>query len=64
LAQQTPLSAVAIGTALPESLRGAPSASVLNSIEEIKLQAPAGQSQAIAKALAQALWYAEVALLS
>ncbi|MFA7339948.1 MAG: DUF1501 domain-containing protein [Candidatus Obscuribacterales bacterium] len=63
LAQQTPLSAVAIGTALPESLRGAPSASVLNSIEEIKLQAPAGQSQAIAKALAE-LYGAEVALLA
>lgn len=63
LAQQTPLSAVAIGTALPESLRGAPSASVLNSIEEIKLQAPAGQSQAIAKALAK-LYGAEVALLA
>ncbi|MBP9093509.1 DUF1501 domain-containing protein [bacterium] len=63
LEQQTPLSAVAIGTALPESLRGAPSASVLNSIEEIKLQAPAGQSQAIAKALAK-LYGAEVALLA
>jgi uncharacterized protein (DUF1501 family) len=63
LVQQTPLSAVAIGTALPESLRGAPSASVLNSIEEIKLQAPAGQSIAIAKALAK-LYSAEVALLA
>ncbi|MBA4077561.1 MAG: hypothetical protein C0508_21215, partial [Cyanobacteria bacterium PR.023] len=63
IGQQTPLSAVAIGTALPESLRGAPSASVLNSIEEIKLQAPAGQSQAIAKALAQ-LYGTEVALLA
>ncbi len=63
IGQQTPLSAVAIGTALPESLRGAPSASVLNSIEEIKLQAPTGQSQAIAKALAQ-LYGTEVALLA
>lgn len=63
IGQQTPLSAVAIGTALPESLRGAPSASVLNSIEEIKLQAPTGQSQAIAKALAQ-LYGTEAALLA
>lgn len=63
LARQTPLSAVAIGTALPESLRGAPSASVLNSIEEIKLEAPAGQSQAIVTALAK-LYGTEVALLA
>ena len=63
LGQQTPLSAVAIGTALPESLRGAPSVSVLNSIEDIKLQAPPGQSQKIANALAK-LYGAEVALLA
>ncbi|CAN5576708.1 DUF1501 domain-containing protein [soil metagenome] len=63
LGQQTPLSAVAIGTALPESLRGAPSVSVLNSIEDIKLQAPPGQSQAIAQALAK-LYGSEVALLA
>jgi uncharacterized protein (DUF1501 family) len=60
---QTPLSAVAIGTALPEALRGAPAASVLNSIDELKLKVPAGDTQAIAAALAK-LYETEVDLLA
>ncbi|MBS1997476.1 MAG: DUF1501 domain-containing protein [Cyanobacteria bacterium SZAS LIN-2] len=61
--RQTPLSAVAIGTALPEALRGAPAASVLNSIDELKLQAPAGDTSTIARALAK-LYDTEVDLLA
>jgi uncharacterized protein (DUF1501 family) len=60
---QTPLSAVAIGTALPEALRGAPAASVLNSLDELKLKAPAGDALAVARALAR-LYETEVDLLA
>jgi uncharacterized protein (DUF1501 family) len=61
--KQTPLSAVAIGTALPEALRGAPAASVLNSLDELKLTAPAGDAHKVARALAR-LYATEVDLLA
>ncbi|MBU6452770.1 MAG: DUF1501 domain-containing protein [Cyanobacteria bacterium REEB67] len=61
--KQTPLSAVAIGTALPESMRGAPAASVLTNIDEVKLQSPGGDTLRAARALA-ALYKTEVALLA
>ncbi len=61
--KQTPLSAVAIGTALPEVLRGAPAASVIRSLDDIKLSAPAGDTQLVAAALAK-LYQAETALLA
>ena len=61
--KQTPLSAVAIGTALPESLRGAPAASVLNSLDDVKLTAPAGDAAVVARALAR-LYETEVDLLA
>lgn len=38
--EPSPLSAVAIGTALPESLRGAPAASVLEHVDDIGLRTP------------------------
>lgn len=60
--QQGPLSAVAIGTALPESLRGAPAVSVLKSLDEIALKTPEGKPEAAARALAK-LYGADVTLL-
>lgn len=48
----TPLAAVTIGPTIPESLRGAPSASALSSIADVKLKAPAGNDAEIKEALA------------
>ncbi|MBX9696060.1 MAG: hypothetical protein K2Z81_26975, partial [Cyanobacteria bacterium] len=48
----TPMSAVAIGTSLPESLRGAPSASAISSIEDLKLNFPGADTEKVADALA------------
>lgn len=61
---QSPLSAVAIGTALPEALRGAPSVSVLEHINDIAIKA-AGEDangKGIVQAL-QKLYGADVTLL-
>lgn len=58
----TPLSAIAIGTVLPESLRGAPSASVLEHLEDIAIKSPAGHTDAIITAL-RSLYGADVTLL-
>lgn len=57
-----PLSAVAIGTTLPESMRGAPVASVLQSLEEIAMRTPSGKPEAAAAVLA-ALYGADVTML-
>jgi uncharacterized protein (DUF1501 family) len=57
-----PLSAVAIGTSLPESLRGAPVVSVMQSLDDIALKTPGGKTEAAALALAQ-LYGADVTLL-
>jgi uncharacterized protein (DUF1501 family) len=57
-----PLSAVALGTALPESLRGAPAASVMQSLEEIAIRTPSGKSEAAAAVLA-AMYGADVTML-
>lgn len=59
----TPLSAVAIGPTIPESLRGAPTASALHSLAELQIQAPTQDARAVTAALA-ALYGAEVGLLS
>jgi uncharacterized protein (DUF1501 family) len=61
--QMTPLSAVAIGPTIPESLRGAPSASALRSLDEIQIKTPSDDPRAVAKALA-AMYGAEVGLLA
>lgn len=60
--ERSPLSAVAIGTALPESLRGAPSVSVIERIGDIALRAPKGDPEAITAALS-ALYGADITLL-
>jgi uncharacterized protein (DUF1501 family) len=57
-----PLSAVAIGTALPESLRGAPVVSVMQSLDDIALKTPSGKTEAAALALSQ-LYGADVTIL-
>lgn len=60
--KQSPLSAVAIGTALPESLRGAPSVSVIERLSDIAIKATKGDPAAIASAL-HTLYGADVSLL-
>ena len=61
-AKASPLSAVAIGTTLPESLRGAPAVSVLEHLEDISLKAAGKQAEEVVSAL-QALYGADVSLL-
>jgi len=61
--QMTPLSAVAIGATIPESLRGAPSASAMRSLDEIHINAPSNDSGAVAQALS-AMYGAEAGLLA
>ena len=60
--KQSPLSAVAIGKTLPESLRGAPSASVLEHINDIAIKSPSGHEDAIVTAL-RSLYGTDVTLL-
>jgi uncharacterized protein (DUF1501 family) len=60
--QQSPLSAVAIGTALPESLRGAPAVSVLERLDDIAIKTASGKAESAAKAL-RAMYGADVTLL-
>ena len=58
----SPLSAVAIGTKLPESLRGAPSVSVLEHLDDIAIKTPSGDSAAVVGALRK-MYGADVTLL-
>ena len=58
----SPLSAVAIGTKLPESLRGAPSVSVLERLDDIAIHTPSGKPDAVVDALRK-MYGAEVSLL-
>jgi len=57
-----PLSAVAMGKTLPESLRGAPTVSVIQSLEDIGLKTGDGKIEHVAGALAK-LYGADVTLL-
>jgi uncharacterized protein (DUF1501 family) len=59
----TPFVAVAIGTTIPESLRGAPSVSAISSVDEVQLKTPSGDAHAVSRALA-AMYGADVGLLS
>ena len=59
----TPLSAVSIGPMLPESLRGAPGASAISTIDDIRIKAPCENPAVVAQALT-ALYGSEVGLLS
>jgi uncharacterized protein (DUF1501 family) len=61
--QLTPLSAVAIGSAIPESLRGAPTASALESIDEVQIKTPLNDTGAVSSVLS-AMYRAEVGLVS
>ena len=58
----TPLSAVTIGSTIPESLRGAPTASAIESIEEVQIKTPSGNTAAVSSALS-ALYGAEVGMV-
>jgi len=59
---QSALSAVAIGTQLPEILRGAPSVSVLEHLDDIAIKAPSGNSAGVVGALS-AMYGADVSVL-
>jgi uncharacterized protein (DUF1501 family) len=48
----TPLSAIALGSTIPESLRGAPAASALESVDEVQIKTPSGDIDAVSSALA------------
>jgi uncharacterized protein (DUF1501 family) len=62
-APATPLSAIAIGSTIPESLRGAPTASALESIDEVQIKTPLGDTSTVSSVLS-ALYGAEVGVLS
>lgn len=49
----TSLSAIAIGSTVPESLRGVPAASVLKSLEDLELKSRAPQPEAVAQILSR-----------
>lgn len=59
----TPLSAVAIGSAVPESFRGAPVTSVIGKIEELNMTAPSGCTDDVCKALSAMYGGAQAGLL-
>jgi uncharacterized protein (DUF1501 family) len=63
LAELTPFSAVAIGPTIPESLRGAPTASAMESIDELQIKTPSGDIAAVSSVLS-AMYGAEIGVLS
>lgn len=60
---QTPLSAVSIGTSICESLSGAPNVCALGSLDEIKLQVKPDESRSLLDSLS-ALYGSEIGILS
>ncbi|MCM3900121.1 MAG: DUF1501 domain-containing protein [Pyrinomonadaceae bacterium] len=62
-AELTPLSAVAIGSTIPESLRGAPTASAIESIDEVQIKTPLGNTAAVSSVLST-MYGAEIGFLS
>lgn len=58
----TPLSCVAIGSTIPESLRSAPSASAIYSLDDIHINTPSGDVHAVSRALS-AMYGAEIGVL-
>jgi uncharacterized protein (DUF1501 family) len=58
----TPLSAVAIGPTVPESLRGAPSVSALRSLGGLNIKTPSNDPRAVSMALS-AMYRAEAGIL-
>ena len=61
-AKTSALSAIAIGTVLPESLRGAPSVSVLEKLQDIAIKTSTGKSDAVVAALS-ALYGSDATML-
>jgi uncharacterized protein (DUF1501 family) len=61
--ERTPLSAVALGSTIPESLRGAPAASALESVDEVQIKAPLGDIASVLSVLA-AMYQADGGVLS
>jgi uncharacterized protein (DUF1501 family) len=59
----TPLSAVAIGSAMPESLRGAPSASVFETLAQLQMSLPAGEDPARVGMALSRMYGAQVGVL-
>ena len=59
----TPLSALAIGSTIPESLRGAPTASAIESIDEVQIKTPLSDTAAVSSVLS-AMYGAEVGVVS
>jgi len=60
---RSPLSAVAIGSVIPESLRGAPSASAIDALDDIKLKGSEETCCALSKSL-QCMYGAEIGILN
>jgi len=58
----TPLSAVTIGSSIPESLRGAPTASAIETIEELQIKIPSRNTGAVSSVLSS-LYGAEVGMI-
>ena len=58
----TPLSAVTIGPTISESLRAAPTASAIGSVEELQMTTPSGNTGAVSSALSD-LYGAEVGMV-
>ena len=58
----TPLSAVTIGATIPESLRGAPTASAIESVEEVQIKTPSANAAAVSSVLST-LYGAEVGMV-
>jgi uncharacterized protein (DUF1501 family) len=61
-AGDSPLSGIAIGETLPESLRGAPAASAFRSIDAMQLPVSSGNPQSVSRALSK-LYAAEVGII-
>lgn len=61
--ESSPLSAVAIGPTIPESLRGALSASAIKSLDEVHIDSPTGDQQRVMQTLSN-MYGAEIGLLS
>ena len=59
----TPLSAVAIGSTIPEALRGSPTPSAIESIDEVQIKTPLSDTSAVSSALA-AMYGSEVGAVS
>jgi uncharacterized protein (DUF1501 family) len=61
--EATPLSAIAIGPVIPESLRGAQQSTAINSLDEIQIRIPSGDPQSALLALS-AMYAADAGVLN